>query len=243
MEVRVPRTLIASLLMLAASLFAHSGRAQDATSCSFSLSQPVRSRGDSFALSVMNGPAAASIVAVTLAGDGQSVPVDKPTYAAASTGTPARVVGKIAGSVALGAYLPDVQFDGMPCAALDPRQLLRVVPPGNPAIHLEKFDPPFSEDSMPATPGASRGKSRAANLVLRGRGFQTQNPQDNVLYINSVRQPFTVGDCSTRICRSACCRARMAGKLPTSLHEKPAHRPSPACGSSPSILRISRNTT
>jgi hypothetical protein len=196
MEVSVPRTLIASLLMLAASLFAHRGRAQEATSCSFSLSQPVRSRGDSFALSVMNGPAAASSVAVTLAGDGQSVPVDKPTYAAASAGTPARVVGKIAGSVALGAYLPDVQFDGMPCAALDPRQLLRVVPPGNPAIHLEKFDPPYSEDSMPAIPGASRGKYRAANLVLRGRGFQPQNPQDNVLYINSVRQAFTVGDCS-----------------------------------------------
>jgi len=48
---------------------------------------------------------------------------------------------------------------------------------------------------MPAIPGVLRGKSRAASLVLRGRGFQTQNPQDNVLYINSVRQPFTVGEC------------------------------------------------
>ena len=40
------------------------------------------------------------------------------------------------------------------------------------------------------------GTTRTASLVLRGRGFQVQNPQDNVLYLNSVRQPFTVGDCS-----------------------------------------------
>jgi len=190
----VSRALIASLT-LATVVFAHSGRAQEAASCSFSLSQPLRSRGDSFALAVINGPAANASVAVTLAGNGQSFLIDRPTYAAASTGTPARVVGKIAGSVALGAYLLDVQFDGTPCAASDPKQLLRVVPPGDPAIHLGKFDPPYSEDSMPAIPGVSRAKSRAANLVLRGRGFQVQNPQDNILYINSVRQSFTVGDC------------------------------------------------
>jgi hypothetical protein len=188
---------MACLPTLATSLFAHSGRAQDAASCSFSIGQPLRSRGDLFALSVTNGPRAAASVAVTLAGNGQTFAIDKPTYAAASTGTPARVVGKIAGSVALGAYLLDLQFDGTPCAALEPKQLLRVVPPGNPAIHLDKFDPPYSEDSMPPIPGVSRGKSRTADLVLRGRGFQIQNPEDNVLYINSVRRSFTAGDCPT----------------------------------------------
>jgi hypothetical protein len=193
-RVRVFRALTASLL-LAAPLFALSARAQDAASCSFSISQPLRSRGDLFALSVTNGPGAAASVVVTLAGNGQTFSIDKPSYAAASTGNPARVVGKLAGSVALGAYLIDVQFDGAPCGASDPKQLLRVVPPGNPAVHLNKFDPPYSEDSLPPIPGISHGKSRTANLVLRGRGFQTQNPEDNVLYINSVRQPITAGDC------------------------------------------------
>ncbi len=187
---------MAFLLTLALPLFAPSGRTQEAPSCSFSLSQPMRSRGDLFALSVTNGPAATASVAVTLAHNGQSFPIDRPTYAAASTGTPARVVGKIADSVALGAYLLDVQFDGTPCAALDSRQVLRVVPPGNPEIRLEPFEPKYSEDSMPPIPGALGGKSRTANLVLRGRGFQVQHPQDNVLYLNSVRQPFTAGDCS-----------------------------------------------
>jgi hypothetical protein len=170
----------------------------------------MRSRGDLFALSVTNGPAATSSAAVELAGNGQSFSIDKPTYAAATTGTPARVVGRIAGSIALGGYLLDVQFDGTPCAALDPKQLLRVVPPGNPEIHLEKFDPPYSEDSIPVIPGVSRGKSRAANLVLRGRGFQIQNPQDNVLYINSVRQAFTVGDCSAAAADAAMPRLLVA---------------------------------
>jgi hypothetical protein len=185
-----------SLLTLATSLFAHSGRAQDAPSCSFSLGQPMRSRGDLFSLSVTNGPPAAASVAVTLAGNGQTLLIDKPTYAAASTGTPARVVGKITDSVPLGAYLLNVQFDGTPCTALDSKHGLRVVPPGDPEIRLEPFDPKYSEDSTPPLPGALGGKSRTANLVLRGRGFQVQNPQDNVLYLNSVRQPFTVGDCS-----------------------------------------------
>jgi len=193
-RVRIARALIAWSL-LAASLFAYHARAQEAASCSFSLSQPLRSRGDLFALSVTNGPAGGASVAVTLAGNGRAFPIDKPTYAAASTGTPARVVGKIAGSVALGAYLLDVQFDGTPCTAADPRQVLRVVPPGNPEIRLDPFEPKYSEDSTPPLPGTSRAKSRTATLVLRGRGFQIQNPQDNVLYINSVRQPFTVGDC------------------------------------------------
>src|SRR5271170_1600824 len=115
-QFNVSRALIASLT-LATAVFARSGWAQEAASCSFSLSQPMRSRGDSFALSVINGPAANASVAVTLARSGQSIPIDRPTYAAASNGTPARVVGKIAGSIALGAYLLDVQFDGMPCAA------------------------------------------------------------------------------------------------------------------------------
>ena len=194
-RVRVSRALIAWSL-LAASLFAYNARAQEAASCSFSLSQPLRSRGDLFALSVTNGPAGAASVAVTLAGNGRAFPIDKPTYAAASTGSPARVVGKIAGSVALGAYLLDVQFDGTPCTAADPKQVLRVVPPGNPEIRLDPFEPKYSEDSTPPLPGALGGKSRTANLVLRGRGFQVQNPQDNVLYLNSVRQPFTWGDCS-----------------------------------------------
>jgi len=183
-------------LLLAMPLFTHSGRAQEAPKCSFSLDQPMRSRGDLFSLSVANGPPAVASVAVALDRNGQSFPIDKPTYAAASTGTPARVVGKIADSVALGAYLPDVQFDGTPCAALDSKQVLRVVPPGNPEIRLEPFDPKYSEDSTPPISGVVGGKSRTANLVLRGRGFQVQNPQDNVLYLNSVRQPFTVGDCS-----------------------------------------------
>ena len=194
-RVRVSRALMAGSL-LTVSLFAYNARAQEAASCSFSLSQPLRSRGDVFALSVTNGPAGAASVAVTLAGNGHAFPIDKPTYAAASTGTPARIVGRIAGSVALGAYLLDVQFDGTPCTAADPKQVLRVVPPGNPEIRLDPFDPKYSEDSTPPLPGTSRAKSRTATLVLRGRGFQLQNPQDNVLYINAVRQPFTVGECS-----------------------------------------------
>jgi hypothetical protein len=195
-RVRVFRALLVSLLTLAASLFAHSGRGQEASSCSFSLSQPLRSRGDALVLSVTNGPSAAASVAVTFTGNAQSFSIDRPTYAAASSGTPARVVGRIASSVALGAYLPEVQFDGTPCPASDSRQWLRVVPPGNPAIHLDKFDPPYSVDSMPAMAGAARGNPRTVNLVLRGRGFQVQNPQDNVLYLNSVRQSVAAGDCS-----------------------------------------------
>jgi hypothetical protein len=194
-RVSVPRALMACLL-LAMPLFAHSGRAQEAPKCSFSLDQPMRSRGDSFSLSVTNGPPAVASVAVALDRNGQSFPIDKPTYAAASTGTPASVVGKIADSMALGAYLPNVRFDGTPCTALDSTHVLRVVPPGNPEIRLEAFDPKYSEDSTPPIPGAIGGKSRTANLVLRGRGFQVQNPQDNILYLNAVRQPFTVGDCS-----------------------------------------------
>lgn len=195
-KVCVHRALIACLLTLATSLFAHSGRAQDAPGCSFSLGQPLRSRGDLFSLSVVNGPAAAASVAVTLAGNGQTFPIGKPTYTAASTGTPARVVGKISDSVPLGAYLLNVQFDGTPCASTDPKHVLRVVPPGNPEIRLDAFDPKYSEDSTPPIPGVMGGTTRTANLVLRGRGFQVQNPQDNVLYLNSVRQPFTVVDCS-----------------------------------------------
>src|SRR4029077_20322622 len=160
-RVRVSRALIAGSL-LAASLFAYNARAQEAASCSFSLSQPLRSRGDLFALSVTNGPAGAASVAVTLAGNGRAFPIDKPTYAAASTGTPARVVGKIAGSVALGAYLLDVQFDGTPCTAADPKQVLRVGPPGNPEIRLDQFEPKYSEDSSPPLPDTSLAKSRTA---------------------------------------------------------------------------------
>jgi hypothetical protein len=196
--VRVQRASVICLLMLVTSLFAPlTGRAQDAGGCSFSLSQPTRSRGDLFSLSIANGPAAAASVSVSLAGNGQLFHIDKPTYAAASAGNPARVVGRIADSVALGAYLLDVQFDGTPCAALDSKHVLRVVPPGNPEIRLDPFDPKYSEDSTPPIPGVTPGKSRTANLVLRGRGFQVQNPQDNVLYVNSVRRPFSVGDCSS----------------------------------------------
>ena len=168
-RVRVSRALIAWSL-LAASLFAYNARAQEAASCSFSLSQPLRSRGDLFALSVTNGPAGAASVAVTLAGNGRAFPIDKPTYAAASTGTPARVVGKIAGSVALGAYLLDVQFDGTPCTAADPKQVLRVVPPGNPEIRLDPFEPKYSEDSTPPLPGAlGRKISNSQSGIARAR--------------------------------------------------------------------------
>jgi hypothetical protein len=192
-RVHAARALL--ILSLTWSLFAHDARAQDANGCSFSLSQPQRSRGDSFVLSVVNGPPAAASVAVTLAGGGATIPVDKPTYAPANNGNSARVVGKVGTSVALGAYLLDVQFDGTPCAASDPRARLRVVPPGDPGVHLDKFDPPYSEASLPPIPGAS-GKSRTATLILRGHGFQVQNPEDNVLIINSVRRPFAPGDCA-----------------------------------------------
>jgi hypothetical protein len=203
-QVTIPHAAFGSTLVLAALLAAPSGRAQDASGCSYSMGQATRSRGDLFTLSVTNGPATAVNTAVTLARNGQRVQVDKPTYVPAKDGAMGRVAGKIASSVALGAYTVDVEFDGTPCSASDPRQRLDVIPPGNPEIHLDKFDPSYSDESRfayfanasSAEPQAGLVKSRVANLVLRGHGFQTVTT-DNVLFINSVPQSFIQGDCAT----------------------------------------------
>ncbi len=193
------------MFLLAALVAAPTGRAQDKSGCSFSVDQATRARGDPFTLSIANGPAAVGNTAVTLAArDGQAVRVERPTYAAANANVPAKVTGKIATSAALGSYMVDVEFEGMPCSSSDPKQRLSVVPAGNPEIHLEKFDPPHSYESRYVTFGNSATadgqaglvKSRVTKLVLRGHGFQAV-PKDNVIFINSVPQNVIPGDCTT----------------------------------------------
>jgi hypothetical protein len=193
-------------VLLLATLPAQLARAQDSAACTFSVGQPLRSRGDPFTLTLTRSPADAASAAVTLSrvASGNSVPVESVTYVPAKDGAPATIVGNIGSSVALGHYQVRVVIGMTPCYPSDPALPFSVVPPGNSALHLEPFDPAYSDareyvsftdktdsDATPRPPV----QTRVTTLILRGHGFQT-TLSDNVVYINSVPQQLTEGDCA-----------------------------------------------
>jgi hypothetical protein len=189
--------LVVSVLPLAPCV-----RAQDRAICSFSVAQPLRSRGDKLTLSVANAPAGQATATVTLGRGGQKIALDGLQYAAANGGDTARVTGTIGPSLPLGAYLVDLALDKTSCSASDPKPLVTLVPPGNPDVHLDPFDPAYSDvdrtvafKKRGSVVDESQAKTRVASLVLRGHGFQP-NAADNVILINSVPQHMEPGDCA-----------------------------------------------
>lgn len=222
--------LALSTMVLAAAIVTPQAYAQDAAACTFSVGQPQRSRGDPFTLTLTRSPADATSATVTLSrvAGGRSVAVENATYVPAKDSAPVTIVGNIGTSVDLGRYQVRVVAGTMPCYPVDPAVLLSVVPPGNPGLHLEPFDPAYSDAreyvsfiDQPANdasnlaktdPGKSDvGKTDAAKsislpsaavetrvttLILRGHGFQP-TLSDNVVYINSVPQQLSPGDCAT----------------------------------------------
>jgi hypothetical protein len=202
-QVTIPRTALGSILVVSVLLLAPCARAQDRAICSFSVGQPLRSRGDKLTLSVANGPAGQVAATVTLGRGGRKIALDGLQYAAANGGDTARVTGTIGPSVPLGGYLVDLALDKTSCSASDPQALVTVVPPGNPDVHLEPFDPAYSDVNRTVFFKKKRGsvveesevKGRVASLVLRGHGFQP-DAADNQILINSVPQHVEPGDCA-----------------------------------------------
>jgi hypothetical protein len=86
---------------------------------------------------------------------------------------------------------------------MDDQQRLNVVPAGNPAVRLDKFDPAYTDTPQWAwftNPNATSANAppihtRVARLVLRGQGFQPNNT-DNVIYLNAVAQTLVAGNCA-----------------------------------------------
>jgi len=236
-------------MLLLASLPAQNARAQDSAACTFSVGQPLRSRGDPFTLTLTGSPAEATSATVVLSrvAGGKSVPAENVTYMPAKNAASATVVGNIGSAAELGRYQVRVVVGTTPCYPSDPGLPLSVVPPGNPGLHLEPFDPAYSDareyaaftdktdtdandlsktepgtrdaaksdadnrdsaksdankpeiaKSSGAKSGSAQGspvETRVTSLILRGHGFQT-TLSDNVVYINSVPQQLTSGNCA-----------------------------------------------
>jgi hypothetical protein len=199
----LPNAAWGSVLVIGSLLLAPCGHAEDRAVCSFSVGQPLRSRGDSFTLSVTNGPAEAMAAVLTFGRvrDGEKVAIGGAKYVPVNGGDTGRVTGTIGPAVALGGYLVDLVLKDTICSAADPKPLLTVAPPGNVEPHLDKFDPPYSYVSRTmhlkkAESDSSDGvKTRVTDLVLRGHGFQSVLT-DNVILINSVPQNLVPGNCA-----------------------------------------------
>jgi hypothetical protein len=73
---------LGALFALSSLLLGFCAHAEDRAVCSFCMQQPLRARGDSFTLSVTNGPAEAATATVKLGRvrDGQMVQIDNPRY-------------------------------------------------------------------------------------------------------------------------------------------------------------------
>jgi hypothetical protein len=140
-------SLALGAMFLLATLPAQNARAQDSAACSFSVGQPLRSRGDPFTLMLTRSPADATSATVTLSrvAGGNSVSAENVSYVPAKDAAPATIVGNIGSSVALGHYQVRVVIGTTPCYPSDPALPLSVVPPGNPGLHLEPFDPAYSD--------------------------------------------------------------------------------------------------
>jgi len=191
-------SLALGAMLLPALLLAQNARAQDSASCTFSVGQPLRSRGDPFTLTLTRSPADSTSATVTLSrvAGGDSVSAENVIYSPAKDAAPATIVGNIGSSVALGRYQVRVVIGMTPCYPSDAALPFSVVPPGNPGLHLEPFDPAYSDarDYVSFIADAPV-ETRVTTLILRGHGFQTQL-SDIVVYINSVPQQLTEGNCA-----------------------------------------------
>lgn len=182
------RTLVLAAMLLLASFLAHEARAQDSSGCSFTLGQPQRSRGDPFTLTLARSPTDAATATVTLSrvANGATFQAEHATYVPAKDAVAATVSGAIGAATALGDYQVGVIIGDTPCYPSDNAAVLSVVPRGDAALRLDPFDPAYIDHVS---------KSRTTRLILRGHGFQS-TLADNVVYINSVEQQLTAGDCA-----------------------------------------------
>jgi hypothetical protein len=76
---------------------------------------------------------------------------------------------------------------------------IAVRPPGNGEIKLDPFDPAYTYETeniwiKPQDPKRPNTQSLTVALTLRGSGFVKDNPDDNTIWINGIRQNMKWGD-------------------------------------------------
>ena len=167
------------------------------------LDQPTHSIGEPVVVTILNGPPSAAKSQLELARDGKRYDV-KATYdlSAGATGVATAeslVANNPATPLALGRYTVQVRLDGQ-TYPLPATQSLEIVPPGNPALHLDKFSPSATD----VVQHADNSPLRVVDLTLRGTGFQVgDHASENVVSINgSLRQDVAWSADATADCLS-----------------------------------------
>ncbi len=161
------------------------------------LDQQAYSIGEPVAISIVNGPAAPASAVINLAREGKAFDVDAsyaPSGGTTGVATAMSLVGKDGTPLGLGRYKAKVVLNGKTYPLPEP-QRLEIVPPGNPELHLDKFDPAATDVVQTLYwAGADRSASspvnreRVIDLTLRGSGFQVgDHAKDNVIVINGSR--------------------------------------------------------
>jgi hypothetical protein len=174
------------------------------------LDDPTRSLGDPITISIVNGPKGSFPARIELAREGRRYVLDAEYVEANNVGVvSAKALGATndpAHPLTLGQYTVDVILDGVGYP-LPASQHLEIVPYGNPALHLEKFETASTDVKTIATfatatpPGASAStvQRRIVALTLRGTGFQVGDfAAENGIYVNGLPVDVAWGDCSSQ---------------------------------------------
>jgi hypothetical protein len=172
-------------------------KAQNATSHATAnavvvLGQDMCSLGQPFSVSIVNGPATATEASIQLSRDGRTYTIPA-SYSgpgggsAAGVATIRKLESGASSPLLLGQYRVVVELDGVPFAA-PATEKLEIVPPGNPVLKLEPFEPASTDRKRTAYFDDSKHRgTKVVTLVLRGGGFQ-ERVEDNIIYINHRRQ-------------------------------------------------------
>lgn len=160
------------------------------------LAEQHASRGDTFTVTIENGPATAKEKSAKLRRQGQEFDADDVDYTvAAGVST---VTGEVPKDLRLGDYEVMVSLDKR---LFEPSSKLSVVPTGASGVHLSEIIPSSTYDTEVAYFQTGKSKKAVptivASLVLHGSGFQVQHPQDNTIWIDHIHTQVTWDSCST----------------------------------------------
>jgi hypothetical protein len=187
------------LAALALLLCSAGSAAQNAASRVVTLDQDTRARREPFTVSILNGPASVTTAVVRLSREGRTYSIAA-SYSPPAGGSPVGIVVvrelmlADAQDLPLGKYQVVAELDGTPFPA-PPTRLLEVVPPGNPQLRLDEFEPSstdrrrsayFAVEGQPGLRQPGPVETPVVQLGLRGSGFQTDVPTDNIIYVNRL---------------------------------------------------------